>query len=77
MTNHEPLCTGVKVCKSCNRELPVLFFSANKRCKDGLNPNCRDCNNRRVNQMSNVDKRLVKLEKIRNLYNLPLKRGQV
>lgn len=74
MTNHEPICVGAKVCKTCNRELPVLFFSANKRCKDGLSPNCRDCNNKQVKQKSNADKRLIKLARIRDLYNLPIKK---
>lgn len=48
MANHPPQMTGTKVCTKCERKLPVIFFSANKNCKDGLSPHCRECQ-RKVN----------------------------
>lgn len=40
---HEPPCAGTKVCSSCHRSLPVLFFSVHHIRLDGLNSRCREC----------------------------------
>lgn len=32
-----------KVCTTCKRDLPALHFPIDRRRKDGLRGNCRDC----------------------------------
>lgn len=43
MSNYEPVTTGTRECISCHRNLHVLCFSADKRTKDGINHQCREC----------------------------------
>lgn len=40
---HEPHCTGTKVCSICQRALPTIFFAAHHEHKDGLSAHCRVC----------------------------------
>lgn len=35
-----------KICTKCGRELPLENFSKDKRKKDGLRPECKECNKR-------------------------------
>lgn len=64
MSSHEPLCSGEKLCKGCNRVKSVLAFSARKENKDGLKNLCRDCCNSTPGQKrSKEKKRIAKGEK--------------
>lgn len=40
---HEPACTGTRVCRVCGQELSVLTFAANHRGRDGILCLCRGC----------------------------------
>jgi hypothetical protein len=33
----------MKICSKCNRSLPLTAFSRNRRAKDGLRSECKDC----------------------------------
>lgn len=41
--NHEPRCTGTKVCRTCKQERHALAFAANPYMTDGLQLDCRHC----------------------------------
>lgn len=38
---------STKICTKCKRELPLLAFGKHRLCKDGLNPECKECNRKR------------------------------
>jgi len=35
---------NTKICTKCKRKLPLLAFGKHRLCKDGLNPECKECN---------------------------------
>lgn len=41
--NHEPRCSGTKICSRCKKELSVICFSVEKPHSDGLASKCREC----------------------------------
>lgn len=47
MTKHEPLTSGTKICRTCQKEKHVLEFASNPNYKDGLVPDCRECFNKK------------------------------
>ncbi len=51
MSTHEPTMTGTKVCTKCERDLPVIQFAVNKKSKDGLHNECRECSTERMHKL--------------------------
>lgn len=45
---HEPRCTGTKLCPHCKQVKHVLSFAVNHNLSDGLQSDCRDCQNEMV-----------------------------
>lgn len=41
-----------KTCTKCKRKLPLSAFGKHRLCKDGLNPECKECNNSRTKVFS-------------------------
>ncbi len=48
---------GLKRCRKCKQWLNLQAFSLKRRTADGLNPNCRDCDNRGVRTIASFDER--------------------
>lgn len=38
----------MKACRTCKRELKEYQFHKNNKTQDGLTPDCKDCNNKRM-----------------------------
>lgn len=56
---HEPTMTGYKLCRKCQNVLPVIYFSVEKKNKDGLAGSCRGCLNKKA---STNKKKLIKIK---------------
>lgn len=43
MADHEPPNSGTKYCPKCNQDKSVLAFSVERKNRDGLRNECREC----------------------------------
>ena len=59
---------NTKTCTKCGRELPPSAFGKHRLCKDGLNPECKDCNKKRAKKYSKTASGLFTLLKGRQTY---------
>jgi hypothetical protein len=57
---------AVKCCKQCNADLPLACFGKDRREKDGLNRQCRECRNTAQKQWNSHNKDKVKASKQRS-----------
>lgn len=43
MPDHDPRLVGTKVCTRCGEDKPALAFPVDKKMRDGLKSECREC----------------------------------
>lgn len=60
-----PIKNGLKKCIRCKQEFTLEMFPKQKKCKDGIRPDCKKCNNKK-NKLYYKKNREKVLEKARN-----------
>ena len=60
---------STKQCTRCGRTLPLLAYGKHRHCKDGLNPECKECNNKRSREFGKTPSGAYTLIKGRQKYH--------
>ena len=60
--------TKMKTCTKCEVKKPLSAFGKHRLCKDGLNPECKECNKKRSREYSKTASGLFTLLKGRQTY---------
>jgi len=59
---------STKQCTKCNRTLPISAFGKHRHCKDGLNPECKECNAKRSKKWTQTPSGIYTLLKSRQAF---------